>query len=160
MKRIYSLLLAFSMVISLGFISSCGDNDNDDNPIVPAKDTSYMKAKVTGNYNSGINTGTVFYSLIGNNVILLKSQTQKGDIYLNFPKGTSGTFAVDGITGIAEFHESQTTLQVKYIGYSGDITITQSDDKKIKGTFEFNAKTADNDKSVVVKEGEFLYFFE
>lgn len=151
--RIYTIAL----ITTLALFSSCG---GDDNPNNPNSDTSYVRAKVTGNFVKTFNTGAIRYSIYETNRVLLETITNEGDVTLIFPLNQTGTFNVDGAQVIANIQEPASTVSVLYSGYTGTITVTENDSKKVKGTFEFNAKTADGKKSIVVQEGQFLYYIK
>jgi hypothetical protein len=155
MKSSLLSIYAIALITTLALFNSCGGDD--DNPINPNSDTSYVRAKVTGNFVRTFNTGLVKYSVYQTNRVLLETTTNEGDITLIFPLNQTGTFTVDGVQVIANILEPASTLSILYTGYTGTIIVTVNDDKKVKGTFEFNAKTTDGTKSVVVKEGEFQY---
>lgn len=158
MKKSFYLSIFLTVIFSLGMLVSCGgDDDNPVNP--PVAEKSYIKAKITGDYNDDYSTDSVIYNTINENKVIIKSNEVTG-IFLSFPKDITGTFAIDSITYIGQFHQSQQTLQVKYVGYNGSITITQNDSKKIKGTFNYNAKTEKDNKNIVVNNGEFQYIFK
>ncbi len=159
MKMRFYLPAVAALFFSFLILASCGEDDNNNPVNPPAKEKSYIKAKITtGDYNEDYSTDSVNYSVTGSNIII-KSNEVTG-IYLSFPKNALGTFPIDSLTYVGQFFQSQQTLQVKYMGYNGWITITQNDTTKIKGTFNFNGKTEKDNKNVEVNSGEFQYVFK
>jgi hypothetical protein len=158
MKSSLLSIYAVALITTLAVFSSCGGDD--DNPVNPNSDTSYVRAKITGNFVKTFNTSAIKYSIYETNRVLLETTTNQGDVTLIFPLNQIGTFTVDGAQVIANIQEPTSTVSVLYSGYTGTIIVTENDNKKVKGTFEFNAKTADDKKSIVVQEGQFLYYIK
>jgi len=168
-NRIFGKQVFPIFIVLLMFIVACSDSNAPITPNYPPN----IFAKVSGTYNLDYKGQGKLFLLEEPHGIMItsfyKDSTGKEfylGINLYFTKGelTTGTFPIVNKQGTVEIY-AVTFLETgkddkkqTFISHSGEITVTEIADNKLRATFHFLAKD-DNNNSVMIEDGS-LYIKE
>ncbi|MFC4739230.1 DUF6252 family protein [Flavobacterium ponti] len=156
MKKLKKTYFLFIVAISSLLINtSC--NSNDDNDTVPLADTFYIKFKandVQQNFTDLAIINSLSKAIVGND------ENQTKTVVITVPLNvTAGTYTItDEPSNVNSYGilYSSDSESISTINATGTLVITEVNDNKIKGTFNFTAENAESGPSTItVVEGEF-----
>ena len=154
-------------MLSLAILFAC----NDDNPADSAKNISpdTLHVSVEGDQNLNFASNTVNFIEYGSgtarlSAAMIKSVTETYQVQIEF-KDTAGVMEFDlkDSGPLTKFEKRNLTLVTDSYAFNveGKISFTHKSSDSLRGSFYFNATTADTvtggAKSVILTKGEFFY---
>ncbi len=153
MKKSFYLGLAAAMVVSMLFLTGCGDDDNGTTPT----GGEYMRAEISGDIELDFEAKLIVY-LKSESIEFLSGYTgdnQNSDFLQlqiqDIPEGAH-TLELKGANGVhqASFIKFNAAVPLTYTAYEGEIKIIENNSGRTKGTFNFKARNAAGDEIQVL----------